>query len=219
MLTDTDVQTAETTTAPDSSTEDQTTTEQAASEESKATATETAKTDAVPEANRWAERARKAEKELAALQAAREADQPQRQADPNQEAIKAQLKAMGFVSKTEIDAELARREQDARVEQELGKLESKYAGTDGRPKFERDAVLDFAIKNGIASVEVAYKALHEKELMDWAIAQAITKTQGVKSEGSDGSGSSQVGTTTEDLKEAIKSGDKGALRTYLKRLM
>lgn len=214
LTTDTDAVAAETT-APESSTETETAAEPAVEAKAETAATEEAKTDEVPEVNRWAERARKAEKELAALKAT-ETRVP---ADPNQEQIKAQLKALGFTTREEMDRELAQREQDARIDRELTQLESKFSGSDGRPKFDRNKVLDYAIQNGIANPEIAYKAMHEKEIMDWAVKQAVTKTQGVKTEGSDGSGSTQVGTTNEDLKASIAAGDQSALRTYLKRLM
>src|SRR4051794_15059411 len=108
----TDVTPAETT-APESSTENETTTDAAVEPTA---APEDSQGDEVPEQNRWAERARKAEQRLAALEAAREADStPATQPDPNQDVIKQQLRAMGFVSKEEIDAELARRDQDTRI--------------------------------------------------------------------------------------------------------
>lgn len=211
----TDVVAAETT-APDSSTDIETTTTDAV--DTTATAEE-ARSDEVPEANRWAERARKAERDLAQLRAAREADQnPATAPDSQTEAIKAQIKAMGFVSQEEINAKLEEKEQDARVDRELSTLESKYDGKDGRPKFDRTKVLHFAVDNGIAKAEIAYKALHDKELTDWAIQQAVTKTRGIKTEGSDGSGSSQVGTTNEDLRAAIAKGDRSAVRTLIKRV-
>lgn len=211
MLTDTDVSPVETTT-PESSTENETTTTTVADE---AVVAEAAKDDR-PEQNYWAEKARKAEKELEALR--RERESQQTPADPNEEVVKAQLKKMGFVSQAEIEAELARRDQDARIDRELSTLETKYSGTDGRPKFDREKVLQYAVNNDIGNAEVAYKAMFEKQLTDWAIQQAVTKTKGVKSEGSDGSGSTQVGTTNEDLKDAIRKGDPSALKTFIRRV-
>lgn len=214
MLTDTtDVQPAETT-APESSPENETTTTEAVETTAPV---EDAKAEAVPEQNRWAERARKAEKELETLRKQQEAANAP-QPDPSQEAVKAQLKALGFITREEQEAELQRREQDSRVERELDSLSTKYNGKDGRPKFDRAKVLQYAVDNGIANAEVAYKAMHEQQLTDWAIQQAVTKTRGVKTEGSDGSGSSQVGVTTDDLKEGIRKGDRASLKTLIRRV-
>lgn len=213
MPTDTNDVTPAETTAPESSTENETTTTEAV----ETAPVEDAKADSVPEQNRWAERARKAEKELEALRKEREAaNQPQ--PDPNQDAVKAQLKALGFITKEEQEAELRRRDEDARVERELDSLSTRYDGRDGRPKFDKTKVLEYAVENGIANAEVAYKAMNEKALTDWAIQQAVTKTRGVKTEGSDGSGSTQVGVTTEDLKEGIRKGDRSSLRTLIRRV-
>lgn len=211
-----DVTVAEEQTAPESSTETQTA--DGTNVENNETPTETG--DSVPEVNRFAERARKAEKAQADLEARLKEVETRMQPAPDQqsEAVKQQLKALGFVSQDEVEARIRQQREDARVEQELNSLETRYSGTDGRPKFDRQKVINYALDHGIANPELAYKAMHERELLDWHVKQAVTKTGGVKTEGSDGSGSTQVGTTNEDLRTAIASGDQGALRTFLKRL-
>jgi len=143
----------------------------------------------------------------------------QPEVDPKVELVKEQLKNLGFVTKDEQEAELKRREEDARVASELSRLETSIDGSDGRPKFERKEVIDFALKHQIGDLEAAYEKLHRDELIDWHVQQAIAKSKGIKTEASDGSGSSQVGATDSDLKEAIRKGDKSALRTYLKRFV
>ena len=130
-----------------------------------------------------------------------------------------QLKDMGFVTKAEQEAELERRDEDTQVQRELDSLESKYSGTDGRPKFVKQKVLDFALEKQIGDLEAAYKILNEKKLINWQIKQASSKTKGFKTETSTGTGSTEAGTTEKDLKDAIDKGDKSALQTYLKRRM
>lgn len=138
--------------------------------------------------------------------------------DPQKEAVKEALKPilaeLGFVSKQE----LSQIEEDKALEAEISGLEKKFDGTDGRPKFVRDDVIKFALDNKIGSVEAAYKLKHDKELTNWAIEKALMGSKGVKAETSNGSGSSEVGTSSDDLKEAIKDGNKTALRTFLKRV-
>lgn len=147
-------------------------------------------------------------------------------ATPEQGNLREQLKQAGYLTREEMEAALARRdlevkqrELDQALESNLKELEKEYPGTDGRPKFSRREVLDFGLKQGIYDPAIAYEVLHKKEITNWHIAQAATKSKGVKSETSDGSGSSQAGTTNDDLKKAIEQGDKSALRTFLKRQM
>ena len=146
--------------------------------------------------------------------------EPKVESDPQQEQIKESLKQiapllkeMGFVSKDQLEQE----KEDNQVQAEISALENKFNGSDGRPKFVKEDVIKYALSNKIGSVEAAYKLKHEKELIDWQIARAIEKGKGIKTESSDGSGSSEVGTTNDDLREAIKGGNKSALHTFLKR--
>lgn len=167
------------------------------------------------EAKYWKERATKFEQDAQASQTA--TPTPTAQPSASDQAVKNQLKGLGFITKEEQEAELVRRDDDAKVREQLVRLEGKYGGKDGRPKFNRDKVINHALDNKISNLEMAYKDLHEKKLMDWHVKQALTKTKGTKAEKSDGSGSGQAGTTSQDLRSAIREGDKGALRTYLKR--
>lgn len=138
--------------------------------------------------------------------------------DPNLEEARRQIEAMGFVPKEQLEQTLRQKEEDAKLEQELTRLEGVYDGKDGKPKFNRKDVIDFAVEKGIGDPEVAFKAMKEKEILDYQVKQAIAGSKGVKAEQSDGSGSTQSGTTDGDLKDAIADGDKSALRTYLKRV-
>ncbi len=216
-----DVNSAEVT-ATDSSTGEQTNQDTGA--EAKAEDTQTTgeksqtETKEVPEINRWAEKARKAEmraKELEAKLA--KVEQSTQPSDPQSQAVKEQLRQMGFITREEQEAELKRRDEDSRVQSELSRLESTFDGKDGRPKFDRQEIIDFALEKQIGDLEAAYWAKHREELIDWYIKTASSKTKGVKTEASDGSGSSEAGTTDSDLKDAIGKGSRDALRTYLKR--
>lgn len=145
------------------------------------------------------------------------AETPTAQPNPQEEQVKAQLdkylKEMGYVSK----AELEQKEADQKLVQTIDKLADKYNGQDGRPKFVKGKVLEFAQEHLIGDLETAYKAMHEAELLSHAVSVALGKTKGVKSESSDGSGSTQVGTTQSDLLSAAREGDKEALAALIKR--
>lgn len=134
--------------------------------------------------------------------------------------LKEQLKGLGFVTKDDYEAGLQQTKSDANLEREIDGLSREFDGKDGRPKFGRKKVLDFAYENGIANLRMAYKLLNESKLTDWSIKTASSKTKGIKSETSTGSGSTQSATSDDDLKQTIaKSGgaNKQALGTYLKR--
>jgi hypothetical protein len=123
------------------------------------------------------------------------------------------LKELGYVSKQELED----KEYDKQLEHHIETLERKYNGQDGRPKFDRSKVIEYASQKVIGDLEVAYEQMYKAELMDVAIKQALGKTKPMMGEESDGSGSSQVGTTQDDLKKAAFSGDRDALRTLIKR--
>lgn len=139
--------------------------------------------------------------------------------DPEVAKVKETLKSLGFVSKEELQALERQRSEDVELDKELSKLEAKYSGEDGRPKFKRDEIIDFYIKSGKVSSdpEALYKLKYEKELIDWHIKSATAKSKGVQSETSDGSGSTTVGTSDQDLRDAALKGDKDAYFKYLKR--
>ena len=157
---------------------------------------------------------KKLESRLAEIESKREETKV---VDPQEQVVKTQLdkylKEMGYVSKED----LARQEADKALQNQVETLKSKYDGKDGKPKFKYEDVLDYAEKNLIGNLEIAYQQKHQAELIDFAVKTALGKTKGVKSEVSDGSGSQEVGTTQGDLREAALSGDSDAMKALIKR--
>ncbi len=84
------------------------------------------------------------------------------------------LRSMGVTFKEDVD----RIKDEAKKEYELDRtfetLEKEFDGKDGRPKFDRKEIADFAIKNGYDSLSPTdvYKLKHDKELIDWHIKKA-----------------------------------------------
>jgi len=70
-----------------------------------------------------------------------------------------------------LEEKLRQIEEDRRLEEYLQALEAEYDGSDGRPKFEREKVLEFCIKYGIPNPEWGYKLMYEKELKEWELRQ------------------------------------------------
>jgi len=135
----------------------------------------------------------------------------------DKEKIKEAIRDLGFVPRDEVQELLRQKDDDDALKQELTRLESRYDGSDGRPKFEKTKVVKFALDRQIGDPEAAYKILNEKALIDWQIKQALDKSKGIKTEVSTGTGA-EVGVSNDDLKAAIGKGDRTALRTFLKRV-
>lgn len=138
--------------------------------------------------------------------------------DPQLQQAREILRQAGFMTQEDFQQQIRQQKEDEQLQQTLARLESTYSGADGRPKFNRDEIIDYCLANGISNPEVGYKTLYEKELIDWHIRTASEKSRGVKSEVSDGSGKENVGTTDDDLMAAIAQGDKDARKTYFRRL-
>ena len=74
--------------------------------------------------------------------------------------------------------DVQRIKEEAKKEYELDRtfesLEKEIDGKDGRPKFDRKEIADYALKNGYDSLSptAVYKLKNEKELIDWHIKQA-----------------------------------------------
>lgn len=157
--------------------------------------------------------------ELEAKVNSRSSVEPQAPVDPQREAVKQEFKKiateLGFVSKEELE----QKEADKQLADTMSSLESKYDGKNGLPKFDRVKALKYAQENLIGNLEIAYKQMNEAAIMDARIKEALGKTKGVKSEVSDGSGSSNIGTTDNDLKSAASRGDRDALTALIKRTL
>lgn len=151
--------------------------------------------------------------------------QQQEQNNPEQAQAEKQLVELlkkvapqaGFISREEVQREQAVNE----VKSEHTRLEGKYSGKDGLPKYESKAVTDYAINvlgmSNAKGLEYAYKAMHEGEIMNARIQAGIAKSRGIQSETSNGTGSANTGVSNDDLKKAANDGDQNAVHLLLKR--
>lgn len=153
------------------------------------------------------------EAELAELRTNRGTEQPSNQEQLIKQQLDKYLSDMGYVKKEVLEE----KEADRKLEESIKSLSQKYDGKDGRPKFDREKALQYAADNLIGNLEVAYKQMHEAELLDYAIKQATGRIKPTRTEVSDGSGSSQIGETQNDLLSSAKAGDEDAMRTLIKR--
>jgi hypothetical protein len=220
--TSTDVAPAQAPSASDSSSQEQTQPAGQAQESTPEASTEGTKAvpyDRFKEVN---DRARQYEEELQHYKNQLEElktknQEPPTPPNPQEELIKQQFKKvadeLGYVSRQELQ----RQKEDEQVRSELQTLEKKYSGEDGRPKFDRQKVVNYAIQKGLTGdLEAAYKVMNEEALVNWHIQRAAQKSKGIATEKSDGSGVNS-GTSNDELMLAYRRGDRNALKTRLAR--
>lgn len=97
-------------------------------------------------------------------------EEPKSQLTAEQKAaLRASLKEIGVTFREDLDREKAAQ----RVTSERQQLEAKYDGADGKPKFEFDKCLEFAVQHKLPNLEIAYKELNEEKLDEWKLKQKI----------------------------------------------
>lgn len=85
------------------------------------------------------------------------------------------LRNLGFVHKDELKAEIEAVRDRTALESDHMRLINNYNGSDGKPKYDKREVEKYMRDNGVYNPEVAYKALHETELLDWMLKEAESK--------------------------------------------
>jgi len=86
-----------------------------------------------------------------------------------------QLKNMGVSFDSDVDQKVADVQNRLTLNNEHGRLNETYNGSDGRPKYNSDEVEKYMRDNGVYQPEVAYKTMHEAELLDWNLKQSSQK--------------------------------------------
>ncbi len=84
-------------------------------------------------------------------------------------------KSQAEFNKTNKEKEL--QSLQAQIEAEAERLEKKFSGKDGSPKFERSQVFEFAAQNRIEDLELAFKLMNLDKLTAFAKKQAIVEFQ------------------------------------------
>ncbi|MEK7112107.1 MAG: hypothetical protein AAB875_02155, partial [Patescibacteria group bacterium] len=83
--------------------------------------------------------------------------------------------SLGFATKDDLSQAREQGRKDAELDRINETLQEKFNGKDGRPVYDRQTVTDFAKEKGYTNLhpEIVYKLMHEKELDDWKIKQAL----------------------------------------------
>ena len=92
------------------------------------------------------------------------------------------LRKLGFVHKEEQIQE----REDNLLENNLQRLAETYDGKDGKPRFDRERVLEFCIQNGVSNPEYGYKLMNYDALKEFELRQAKSAPIAPPSSGGEG---------------------------------
>lgn len=125
--------------------------------------------------------------------------------------IKDDFDKEGYIKKADLDSYLeerdSKKEAVRKVLDEAGKLESEIDGKDGRPKFNKKAVLAYAQAYGHSDLMKAYEELNADTLGPWKEAQlAASKKPSLKTLGTGGGKKepSEVKVTDDNAKDLLR---------------
>lgn len=86
---------------------------------------------------------------------------------PEAQKIINQLESLGFTRKEALEEKIKTIESQIELNSEHNRLRGEYDGSDGRPQYDKAKVERYMRDRAIFDPEVAYKAMHEAELLDW----------------------------------------------------
>jgi hypothetical protein len=98
----------------------------------------------------------------------------------------------GYIKKDDLEKYLSERDQNRQAAKavlaEADKLATEINGSDGRPKFNKRAVMAYASTYGKTSLLEAYNEMHDEDLTPWKERQiALQKQKSLKTLGANGS--------------------------------
>lgn len=102
-------------------------------------------------------------------------------------------------------------QQTEEIKRSFERLEQKWDGSDGKPKFDpesdKEEIINYMQKEGkVFDPEIAYEQLHKDEVNDWRVKQAMRKSSGGrKTEKTGGGENKPERKTPSTLREASKA--------------
>jgi hypothetical protein len=118
-------------------------------------------------------------KEIENLKGGQTTTQTQEGVDPYQQAREAAQK-VGLVMKDDLDSYYEQRRQAEKLLDSASKLEKEIDGSDGRPKFESEKILEFMKSTGATDPEKAYIQMHLDDVARWKAEQILKgKNKGI----------------------------------------
>jgi len=118
------------------------------------------------------------------------------------------LEKGGFVKKDYVESQLKGIQDRTVLDGAHTKFANSYDGSDGRPKYDQDEVEKYMRDHGQWEPEIAYKMLHEDELLDWNLKKLEAgrgKKPFVQKGGSTAGADRDAGITREKIAEWLKT--------------
>lgn len=85
------------------------------------------------------------------------------------------IRGMGFIDEKKMEERIRAVEDRYALNAEHQRFENEFDGSDGRPKYDRNAVEKFMKERAIFDPQAAYKLMHESELLDWTLKEEEKK--------------------------------------------
>ncbi len=131
----------------------------------------------VTEYGRKSEKIGELNRQLEQLSKVQTTGAPVEEVEDQMEAARDAARKLGIVLKDDLDTYYQSRRGAERLLESCGELEAEIDGSDGRPKFETTAVLEFMEKNaGFTDPKRAYEAMNLDTISSWK-AEKLSKTK------------------------------------------
>jgi hypothetical protein len=97
---------------------------------------------------------------------------PGQKMTPEMERAAQQISNLGFPDEKEVNKKIRALEDRILLDTEHSRLENKFDGSDGRPRYVRTDIEKFMRERAVYNPSIAYDQLYKKELLDYEIKQA-----------------------------------------------
>ncbi len=120
------------------------------------------------------------------------------------------LRGVGMATQDDVKSEVLNTINQFRFGLELDKLEGRYSGEDGRPKFDRDEYSDYVSRHPEYRdylPEDVYQKMYREELMDWEVNQGTPTKQTTRPLKPTRTTSKEEPMTIESIQQRLKAPD------------
>jgi hypothetical protein len=115
----------------------------------------------------WKEKYEAQQKQLEEMKGAQNVQPTGALSEEQKEAVRKQLKDLGVVITGDLDNWYATRRQAEKLLEDMDDMAGEISGTDGRPKFVTQEILDYMMESGIKKPMDAYELKYKQQLKDW----------------------------------------------------
>lgn len=142
------------------------------------------------------------------------------ESSPEAQKVITQLESLGFTRKGAVEEQIKQIESRIELNAEHARLTGEYDGSDGRPRYDKSKIERFMKDRAIYDPEIAYKAMHEAELLDWNLKKSDAgskKRPYVERPGGGGVSRSSDSQITRDKLQEVQKNPSPANREWYER--